>query len=83
MRLRFTKPYIAFYTNLPLEIKQRVDKQLRLLLENPAHPSLRLHKMQGREQWEISVTMNYRITFLIEGDEYVLRSVGKHDILNK
>lgn len=83
MRLRFSKSFIALYANLPMGVKKRVDKQLRMLLEHPMHPSLRLHKMQGCEQWEISVTMNYRITFEIVGDEYILRNVGVHDILKK
>lgn len=81
MKLRFTQSFLALYADLPPDIKRPIDKQLRLLLENPKHPSLRLHKMQGHERWEISVTMRYRITFSIAGDEYILRNVGPHDIL--
>jgi len=84
MRLRFTKPYFAHCEKLPQDIQNRADKQLKLLLENPQHPSLRLHKMRGyTNRWEISVTMRYRITFDIEGDEYVLRKIGPHDILDR
>ena len=84
MRLRFSKPYLAYYDRLPRNIRNRADKQLRLLLDNPCHPSLRLHKMQGyTNRWEISVTMQYRITFDIEGEEYVLRKIGPHDILDR
>ncbi len=83
MRLRFTKPYITLYSKLPEEIKKRVDKQLHLLLHNPMHPSLHLHKMKGRNLWEIYVTKNYRATFEIKGDEYVMQHVGTHDILKK
>jgi len=40
--------------------------------------------MQGyTNRWEISVTMQYRITFDIEGEEYVLRKIGPHDILDR
>ena len=84
MRLRLTKPYIAYYEKLPRDVQRRVDKQLYLLLENPQHPSLRLHKMKDRTgRWEIAVTMKYRIIFHIEGDEYVLCAVGPHDILKR
>ncbi len=38
--------------------------------------------MEGHADfWEIRVTRNYRIVFLIEGDEYILYKIGKHDIL--
>lgn len=84
MRPRFTKPYTALYRKLPESIKKQADKQLGLLLDNPQHPSLRLHKMEGHtNMWEISVTMRYRILFQIEGDEYVLLKIGTHDILRK
>jgi len=84
MRLRFTKSYTLLYRKLPEHIKERADKQLRLLLENPRHPSLRLQKMKGhRDHWRIRVTLHYRIVFQIEGDEYVLRKIGPHDILDR
>jgi len=83
MKLRFTPSFIALYAGIPPDVQKRVDKQLRMLLENPKHPSMRFHKMQGCDRWEISVTMNYRITFTIEGDEYILRNIGIHDILKK
>ncbi len=83
MKIRITKPYLTRYNKLPSTIRKRVDKQLQLLLENPQHPSLRLHKMEGYpNMWEISVSMNYRIIFKLENDEYILIKIGIHDILN-
>ena len=84
MRFHRTKEFASLYKKLPADIRKRANKQLRLLLENPRHPSLRLHKMGGyTNRWEISVTMHYRITFEIERDEYVLRRIGTHDILDR
>lgn len=84
MNLSFTDRFLKLYRNLPNDIRIRVDKQLRLLLDNPKHPSLRFHKMKGsKNQWEISVTMNYRIVFQIHEDVYVLYTIGPHDILDK
>ena len=58
------------------------DKQLELLLSNLQHPSLNIKKMQDpREIWEGRVTESYRFTFQIQGDDYILRRVGTHDIL--
>ncbi len=84
MRLRFTKRYLALYRKVPPNLRVVADKKLKLLLQNPQHPSLRLHKMEGHaNRWEISVTRRYRITFQIERDEYVLRKIGPHDILRE
>lgn len=82
MKIHRTKRFASLYDKLPSDIQKRADKQLRLLLENPQHGSLRLHKMEGSaNMWEISVTMSYRIIFEIKGDEYILRRIGPHDIL--
>jgi len=82
MRIRFTKRYVALSRKIPPRIGTIADKKLNLLLTNPQHPSLRLHKLRGHVNWwEISVTMKYRILFRIENDEYVLHRIGAHDIL--
>ncbi len=37
-----------------------------------------------KDAYELSITKNYRLTFDIEGDTYVLRKVGTHtDILGR
>ena len=84
MRLLFTKSFVRNYRKLPQEIQKTVDKQLELLLTNAQHASLAIKKMKDpRNIWEARVTLGYRLTFQIEGDIYVLRKVGSHDILKK
>ncbi|MEW6238756.1 MAG: type II toxin-antitoxin system RelE/ParE family toxin [Candidatus Omnitrophota bacterium] len=84
MQFDYAPRFKKQFRNLPLDIRERAGKQLALLLENPQHPSLRLHKMEGyANMWEISVTINYRIVFQIEGDKYILFKIGSHDILKK
>ncbi len=82
MKLRFTKPFIKRYQKLPQKIQEITNKQLGLLLSNPQHPSLNIKKMNDpRDIWEGRVTQNYRFTFQIEDDIYILRKVGAHDML--
>jgi mRNA-degrading endonuclease RelE of RelBE toxin-antitoxin system len=82
MRLLFTKPFIRDYSRLPQQIQKRVDKQLGLLLKDHCHPSLKAKKMQDpRNIWEARVTQAYRFTFQLQGDVYILRKVGTHDML--
>ena len=82
MKIQTTKPFDKDYDTLPESIKNRADKQLTLLLENPNHPSLRLKKIKGHLSiWEGRITKSYRFTFQISGDIYILRRIGTHDIL--
>ena len=82
MTLRPTARFAADYDALPRQLRQRVDKALGLLLENPRHPSLQVKKMAGYDnRWEGRVTLHYRFTFSIDGDTYVLLRVGTHDLL--
>lgn len=84
MKLLFTKHFVRCYRRLPQRIQKAADKQLGLLLSNPKHPSLQVKKMQDpRDIWEAWVTESYRFTFHIQGDTYILRKIGTHDILNQ
>jgi mRNA interferase RelE/StbE len=82
MRIQTTKPFDGDYNSLPKEIKERANKQLTLLLENPRHLSLHLKKIKGHPTiWESWITESYRFTFQISGETFILRRVGTHDIL--
>ncbi len=84
MRINRTKRFDRLYRRLPRRIQNQVDKQLLLLLQNPHHPSLRLHKMEGYTNlWEVRIGQQYRLTLSISGEEYILQKVGSHDILRK
>jgi len=81
-KIQTTRPFDEDYNALPELIKDRADKQFVLLMENPYHPSLRIKKIKGHPNiWEGRVTKNYRFTFQISGEIYILRRIGTHDIL--
>lgn len=84
MRIRRTKRFNSLYKKLPPEIRERTKKQIRLLLDDPHHPSLRVRKLKGRSnRWELRVTIHYRLLFEMEGDTYVLHTIGTHDVLDR
>jgi len=84
VELYFTEKFKKKYKKLPQQIKKTTKKQLGLLLSNQEHPSLNIKKMQDpRNIWEGRITHSYRFTFQIEGDIYILRNIGTHDILKK
>ena len=66
------------------DLKQRYFKTLLLLEQNPLHPSLRLHPLQGRLAGlhSASISMQYRITLELElrDNEIVFVNVGSHGV---
>ncbi|MBU2591945.1 hypothetical protein KKD61_00605 [Patescibacteria group bacterium] len=62
-------------------LKKKTTLQLNLLLRNPNHPSLRLHKLRGKRinQYSIWLESNLRITFIKEKQNYILTDILTHD----
>lgn len=82
MKLLITHSFIRDYHGLPEQVQKAVDGKLALLIRNPRHPSLRLKKMQDpRNIWEGRITRGYRFTFQMQGEAYILRRLGTHDML--
>lgn len=68
--------------NLPKEIKVKFWEQIERLTTNPSHPSLRNEKLKGTDQWAISITMNYRATYIRTEKSIVITAIGTHkDVL--
>ncbi len=65
------------------DIFDRYGKTMELLEIDPFHPSLRLHKLQGKlkEYYSVSITMNYRVVidFIIEDGQIIPIDIGTHD----
>lgn len=78
----FKKKAARFFKKHP-DLLDRYGKTLRLLQENPFHPSLRLHKLQGKlnDYHSVSIDMSYRITidFLITESAIIPIDIGSHD----
>lgn len=80
MEIKITEHFEAGYHRLPDEIRQRARKQIALLVENLKHPSLGVKKIKGEKDiWEARVTRDYRLTFQIGENTYILRKIGKHE----
>ncbi len=65
------------------EIYPQYKKTIEILSRNPYHPSLRLHKLQGKlsAYHSISINMKYRVVidFIIQNDVIILVDIGSHD----
>ena len=65
------------------DLLSQYEKTLKLLEINPAHPSLRLHRLHGKlsKLYSVSINISYRICidFLFEDDKIIPIDVGRHD----
>ena len=69
------------YQELPASIRKKFQKQVRFLQDNPKHPSLRIHRLNG--EWEFYVDMHYRCFFHQQGNTYTLLSIGNHRLVDR
>lgn len=84
LRLFRSPTFRREYQQLPEDVRSRAEKAIRLLLEDPRHPSLQAKKMHGSKgRWEARVSLSHRITYQKDGDSIILRRIGTHDILKK
>lgn len=78
----FQRKAVKFFKRHP-DAFERYKKTMVLLSENPFHPSLRLHKLQGKKSdyHSVSITMSYRmiIEFMITENEIIPMDIGTHD----
>ncbi len=59
--------------------KVKLEKTLSLLQTNCKHPSLRLHKLSGTENYSVSIDLSIRIILHFEGENIFLLRIGTHD----
>ena len=61
--------------------KTKIKKCLYLLQTNPRHPSLRLYKLSGNQNYSISVDMSIRIIVNIDNQNVYLLRIGSHQLV--
>ncbi len=79
-------PFEKKLKSLPRQIQEAAGKTLRLLSENPRHPSLKSHKVEKAhgefgDVFEAYVTIKYRLTWEYGPDQGAisLRNIDNHD----
>ena len=80
MEILFTEQFELAYEKLTGAEKRSVRKALALLGDNPKYPSLRVKKMEGKQNiWEARPSRRLRMTFEMVGETISMRNVGEHD----
>jgi len=79
MKTQLTSVAIKSYVAAPPAVRKAFDKQVRLLIENLQHPSLRAKKYNvAEEKWQARVNRSWRFYFTIIGDTYVIQDIIPH-----
>src|SRR5947209_20333225 len=72
------------FSRLPLPMRDIVKRKIRLLSENPGHPSLnthRLHKVKANI-WDCYVSESMRLLYEIRDGNLQLWNVGPHSMVD-
>ena len=88
MKLRRTVGFKQEFQSLPLEIQRVAYAKFLVFRNNWRHPSLNVHKLEGRtwhdhQVFDLYVTGKYRVLFAIDHDGIVSFSIGTHGIVSK
>lgn len=71
------------YKKLPVLLKEEVKRAINLFREQPNHPVLRVHKLKGRLNGSLSMSVNYRYRIVFEYESSKTAEmlvVGDHSI---
>lgn len=80
MEFFFSNRFKKDYQRLSSEAKTIAQNKLRIMAENPMHPSLRTKKIRGKNEiFESSINMNIRMTWEYKENKIFLRAIGEHD----
>jgi len=81
MEILFTGNFKKDYKKLSVKTQKQVQSKLRIMKQNPSHPSLRTKKIKGIKEniFESSINMGIRMTWEYLDQNILLRAIGEHD----
>ncbi len=79
MKSSTTAHFDRAFEEFSVEVQRAFRKQIRYLIVDIRHPSLRAKKYdEATDVWQARVTGNVRFYFQIKGDTYRLLNIRKH-----
>ena len=76
--------FLAGLESLPTDLRERALSKVRLLADNPAHPSLKAHRVKRTQgKWECYITDGHRLIYELAKGQLRLWRVGDHSILDR
>ncbi len=83
-RYRVTPKFKKRLNQKPPALRGAILECINRLSENPGHPGLQAHRVQGTQGiWEAYVDKANRVTYEWDGDTIVMRNHCNHDIIER
>jgi mRNA interferase RelE/StbE len=80
MKIYYSELFVQKIAAQSESVKRALKIKIKLLIEDPRHPSLRVKMIKGRSNiFEASVNMSIRLTWQYYNDGILLRNLGEHD----
>ncbi len=84
MTIRYLPKFKKQYQKLPTKLQERFDERLKLFIDNPMSPELRVHPLKGKYKgyWSMNVSGDLRALYINQGEEVILFAlIGTHSQL--
>jgi mRNA interferase YafQ len=83
MKISYSKNFIKQSKKLPTPLKTKLVQKIVLFAKNPLDPQLRDHALKGKYKAyrSINITGDYRMLYLLQGEEVIFDIVGTHSQL--
>lgn len=81
MEIIFHRTFRQQYKKVSLKGREQFQERLQLWLENPTHPSLRMHPLKGRYAgyWSMNINGDIRALYREEGNTIIIFAfIGTH-----
>ena len=85
-RIIRTADFRQAWEQLTPQMQRIVDNKIRRLGENPAHPSLKAHRLRQvrtADVWVCYITVNKRLLYQHKGNTIYLWNVGEHSLVER
>jgi len=85
-KIFYTKTFYQTLSLLAPRLEKKFYVKLKLFIQNPFHPSLRMHKLSGKLLWyrSISIDKSVRVIFDVEENGDILfKVIGNHSVYEK
>lgn len=77
--MHYSENFKEQFKRLPAPLQKKFLKQLKFLLKDFRHPSLRARKMAGFDRFEARIDKGNRFTYTVVGQEVWFLTIGPHD----
>ncbi len=81
-----TPSYTKNYQRLSSQMRKIVDAKIDQLITNPAHPSLKTHRLKRARAegvWGLYISFNKRLIYQCIGARIYLHDIGEHSIVER